>query len=173
MTKTLTLFFYTIIILGCKNEIQKDTNLLKGKIYNQINEIPELEDFEYQAESMIDYEGKSSHEYKFAVSQYFDKNKYLIILEEKLKNGKKISSKIVDTILINHLKKNENIVLGECCINDIHNSQIIAVIKNSYNNDEEYFKNVVKAWKADPKTGKIFPIHDLKEVDCFNEGFGL
>lgn len=172
MIKKFTLLFFAVFVFGCKNEIEKDQNSLKGKVYTQISEIPELKDFEFQAGSMIDYEGKSSHEYKFGVSQFFDKDKYLIILEEKQAKGKKTSNKILDTIMIKDILENESISLCTCRINGKGNSEIIAVVKNE-SDENEYLKKVVKAWKVDSKAGKIFPINNLKEIDCVNEGYGL
>ena len=173
MKKTITLLFFAIFILSCKNDIKEAQNSLKGKIYTEINEIPELKNFEFQAASMIDYEGKKPIEYKFCISQFFNKEKYLIILEEKIRGkNKDISSKILDTIMINNLKKDEIISLCTCRINEKNDSEIIAVVKDE-NNDTEYLNKIVRAWKANSKNGKIIPITNLSGIDCVNEGYGL
>ncbi len=173
MKITITLVFFSIFIFSCKNDTIEETNSLKGKIYTEINEIPELKNFEFQAASMIDYEGQKPIEYKFGISQFFNNGKYLLILEEKIRGkSKDISNKILDTIMINSLKKDEIISLCTCRINGINNSEIIAVVKDE-NNDTEYLNKIVKAWKAKSKNGRIIPINNLNEIDCVNESYGL
>ncbi|MGH2667160.1 hypothetical protein [Flavobacterium sp.] len=173
MKKTITLLFFAIFIFSCKNEVKEEQNSLKGKIYTEINEIPELKNFEFQAESMIDYEGKKSNQYKFGISQFFKKGKYVLILEEKIRGkSKDISNKILDTIMISNLKEDEIISLCTCRVNGINNSEIIAVVKDK-NNDAEYLNKIVKAWKANSKNGRIIPIDNLNGIDCVNESYGL
>ena len=132
-----------------------------------------MKNFEFQAGSMIDYEGQKPIEYKFGISQFFNKGKYLLILEEKIRGkNKDISNKILDTIIINSLKEDEIISLCTCRLNSINNSEIIAIVKDE-KNDTEYLNKIVKAWKANSKDGRIIPINNLNEIDCVNESFGL
>ena len=55
-----------------------------------------------------------------------------------------------------------------CRKDTVDDSEIIALVELE---QKQYFNRVKKAWRADRKQRKIIPI-DIKNIDCFNEGYG-
>ena len=126
----------------------------------------------HQAGSVIDKVGGPVIGYKYGISQFTNGKNTMIVFEEivGVPNNPQPKYKILDTLLINALNKDEQIAICTCRMNKNHDSEIIAIVK--YDTDKEYYDNVIKAWRADTKTEILIPISNLKNIDCINEGFG-
>jgi len=84
--------------------------------------------------------------------------------------GNKQKYKILDTINIGKLKDNEIIVCRVCRQDEVFDSEIIAIV---IADDKDVFDRIVKAWRADTKTGRFTKIENLNKITCENEWYGV
>ena len=163
----------TIILSGC-NEFGNRQNPLYGKVFRNINEIPELKDFTSMGGSVIDTGKTDKGDHRYGIGSYRDKNDFVIcIFEEFLKAEEKgkVKYKILDTINIGQLKETEYFTYCNCRQDTIWDSEIIALVVADH--DNEYYDRIIKAWRANTKTGKIEVIKEKSGINCSNEGYGL
>jgi hypothetical protein len=148
-------------------------NSLYGKIFQliyddtafRITDVPELEHWNYL--------GGWSIGDRFGVEYFKDDNEDIVCVFEEYvqrdENGKS-KRKILDTINIGKLKSNESFQYGTCRLNKTGDREIIAIVIVEGN--KEFFNKIMKAWRADTKTGRIKQI-DIKGIDCENDGYGV
>ncbi len=86
----------------------------------------------------------------------------------KLKIQKKI---IIDILEIDKKELKENKLTEYCYTNNGVDVEIIALVKDTDNNVEFYTK-IIKAWRANRKTGKFEKIAKRKVKKCDNENNG-
>ncbi|WP_284653064.1 hypothetical protein [Flavobacterium terrisoli] len=177
-----------LTIFSCKNTEEQETpidevvaadtisaekpNELKGIVFREISEIPQLKDYEDQAGTIIS-EKDSLGNYKYAIGQYGNDKNFLIILEELVKEAgnPKSKFKILDTLNIPKLNPDEFLTFATCRLNEVYDNEIIAIVKSIGSDDVETYDQIIKAWRADTKTQKIIPIEDVKGIDCVNESY--
>ena len=158
----------------CENFGNKQ-NPLYGRMYKDIEDIPELKsgNDDTWGERVILASEDSNGFYQLGISYFVDDKKNVICLFNKYVIINSIThSKILDTINIGKLKDREHIILNCIQNGSIMDSEIIAVVrlqegKNFYEVSE--FKNIVKAWRADTKTGIIKPIENVKGIRGIND----
>ena len=76
---------------------------------------------------------------------------------------------LLDTIHIGRLKPRQGVILTQCRLNGRDVTGILALVKMD---DNQYFKKVIKAWKANTKTNRFEPISTIG-IDCLNDGYGV
>lgn len=76
---------------------------------------------------------------------------------------------MLDTLQLKIPNRRQDFVCVECQEHGIADKDIIALVQLD---EEEYFTTVLKAWRADTKMGKLYPI-DPNGIICLNETFGL
>lgn len=188
---TVAILCATMNMLSCKNTEEQEApveplvvndtitleaaNDLYGTVYRQISEVPQLKEYEYQRGGVISTNKDENGDYRYGLAQYGNDKNYVIALEEFIRepNNPKPQRKILDTLNINKLNIDEIITFYNCRLNKATDSEIIAIVKGNGNDGVEYYNQIIKAWRADPKTQKIIPIEDLKGIDCLNEGYGI
>lgn len=158
----LILFF----LVSCKNSDSKYKEAV-GKEYRTLTDLESYKGFEELGGSMI--ESLNNIDYGFS---HLKKDSIDLIAFEKILKQKTGKAKylLIDILEIKGLKKNQYICYGQCRLNEKLDSEIIAVY--DYEEDVEYYKNVVIAWRANRKNGHIESI-DLRGIDCINEGYGV
>ena len=164
----------TFTISGCWQTVKKDNfgnkqNPLCGK---NIKDIPELKPWNNYG-SVIKAGGENEYGgYKFGISLFKDDNEDIIcVFTEHLEydeNGIP-ENKLLDTINIGILKDMEKLNYCSCRQDKIIDSEIIAI---AIMEEKAFFNKIIKAWRADTKTGRIESIKNLKGIDCENYGFG-
>ena len=201
-TIQIVIFIVVTIFLSCSNNRQSSDqfaeeqekslgredfgnaqNPLYGKIYSGIRDItediPELKrgSDDYCGEKIILASEDNNGNYKHGISYFADeKGNIVCIFNEYQISENGLPAKILDTIHIGKLKDREYLFLN--CTQDetIWDSEIIAVAilekgKDFY--DVLFFEKIVKAWRADTKTGRIKPIENLKGLVGINDEAGL
>lgn len=159
-----TVFIFTLGFFSCTNNQQTDKNSIFSKQYRDINEFECFKDFNQISSAIIGEPNK----FDFGIAQI--KNKELnVILFNKVVPGLKATFEILDTLQIRNLKETEYISYQLCRKDSINDSEIIAVVLFE---DTEYYTEVLKAWRANRKTGKIIEI-ETTGIDCMNEGYGV
>jgi hypothetical protein len=78
------------------------------------------------------------------------------------------SYKILAVLDAGVIGKTSRMEMGQCRINTKKNGKIVALVTNT---NTQYFKKVVKAWRADEETHKFISI-PIKGIDCWNEEYG-
>jgi len=162
-----TTFFQTVLIFtlgffSCTNSQQTDKNSIFLKQYRDINEFECFKDFTEISSAII------GNKFDFGIAQIRNKELNVIIFD-KVVPGLKSTFEILDTLQIRNLKETEYISYQLCRKDTINDSEIIAVVLFD---DTEYFTKVLKAWRANRKTGKIIEI-ETTGIDCMNEGYGV
>ncbi len=172
-TASILLTVAAAIIFTACDDLSEKQNPLYGKIFSDLKDLPELKNYTHIAGSVI-YDSKAPNgDYRFAISYYQDGDKRICIFEELLKSGEKgdIKYKILDTITIGKIRNNEYFTFCNCRRDTIWDSEIIALVVAE--DDKEFYDKIVKAWRADTKTGKIIIIKNTEGINCSNEGYGL
>lgn len=172
-TYILTTLVLKIILSGC-NEFGNRQNPLYGKVFRNVTEIPELRNFIHMGGSVMDAGKTENGDYRFGIASFRDDKDYIIcVFEEFLEANEKgkVNYKILDTINIGQLKETEYFTYCNCRQDTIWDSEIVALVVADH--DKEYYDRIIKAWRANTKTGKIEVIKDKTGINCSNEGYGL
>jgi hypothetical protein len=139
----------------------------RGIEYDSLSEIKEFKDFKDAGGTVLDnYNGE-----EFVIEQDFKDTVNLIVFSTIIRtsNSTVPRYRILDILEINGLNMNQGIGYGGTCRRRTkNNSEIIAIYKKT---DEEYCKNIIRAWRANRKNHKIEPI-SIKDIDCLNEDIG-
>jgi len=93
---------------------------------------------------------------------------YLVLQKEIGRDGRHAVWKVLDYIIIQNYGKDYTFNYVMCELNGEFTPEIAAIAKYQ---GKQHFDKIVKAWKADLKSGKIFEI-DTKGIVCINEGYG-
>ena len=164
------LCIFAFITSSCKDFGNK-LNPLYGKVYGNINDIPELKKWKNLGGCVIDVGKKEKN--GFGIGFFKDDNENIIYTFEKFlerDESGKAKYKILDTINIGKLKDNEIIVCRVCRQDEVFDSEIIAIV---IADDKDVFDRIVKAWRADTKTGRFTKIENLNKITCENEWYGV
>jgi|GEM_PF-4173716 len=150
-------------------DISCKLNLLDGQIFRRNRELAALVNWTSVGGSLIDT-SSNDQDVKFAIGHYIDENENAIVTLEKLLYGalELIGFKVLDAINVGKLNENELLQAFQCRLNMVYDNEIIAVV--IWESDKEFFDKVIRAWRADTKTGKIKEI-DIEGIDCENIGF--
>jgi len=152
-------------------ELGNKENPLYGKIYKKITDIPELKNWTTLGGGVIYPKEPESYDFRFGISNYKDDNGNMIFVfvefVEHDKKGRNPKYKILDTLNIGKLRNNEFAWYQQCRKNTILDSEIIAIL--AVGECKNYEDNIVKAWRANTKTGKIQAIENLIGIDCARE----
>lgn len=172
MKHTSHLLFTLIVLttlLGC-NKIGNTDNPLYGKIYRDVSELPGFAGVQQVSGSVIESSKGEDGNYKFGFSYFKQKDKCVIILEEILTPNEKgeVSYKIFDTITVEHVKANQDLMHALCRKGEEYNEKLIALVSLEEKTGEY---TVIKAWLVDVETGRINPLADIKGITCFSEDF--
>ena len=159
-----TIFIFTFSLFSCSSNQQTDKNSIFLKQYRDINEFECFKDFTQIGSAIIG----ETNKFNFGITQIKDKE-LNVILFNKVVPGIKSTFEILDTLQIRNLKETEYISYQLCRKDSINDSEIIAIVLFE---DTEYFTKVLKAWRANRKTGKIIEI-GTTGIDCINEGYGV
>lgn len=168
----LSAIILTMTLLGC-NDIGNKSNPLYGKIFRDIEEIPELKDYKNTGGAVINANKYENGDYRFGIAQLRNNNNQIFILEEFIKSDieGQVDYKILDTIQIQNIKDDEFVTYCNCRKDKNWDYEIIALVKAG--EETEFYNKILTAWRADTKTGKISKINDTKNIDCLNEGYGV
>ena len=172
---TVLLFF---MFSSCKTNTNSESfgnpeNPFFGKVYGEVEDIPEFAQWQWLGGRIVGTDKTEDGNYRFALSFFEDEAKNIIcVFEELIRNGEDetIKNKILDTINIG--KENENEYFSCCSCRQgqesCESSEIFAIVVNEM--DKEFF-NILRAWRADTKTGTIKPVEELQGLECINEGY--
>ena len=93
---------------------------------------------------------------------------FLVLHKEIGRDGKHAVWQVLDYIKIKNYGKDYTFNYVGCELNGKNAPEIATITKYQ---DKEFLDKIVKAWKADLKSGKIVEI-DAKGIVCFNNGYG-
>ncbi|MDR3001611.1 MAG: hypothetical protein LBU89_10130 [Fibromonadaceae bacterium] len=167
----------TVANVSAENDFGNKQNLLFGKIYREITDIPELQFLENHR----GYGGKviRANDGRFGFSYYFDENENIYCFFEEFTQrdaSGRPGYKILDTIHIGKLNDRERFIF-DCQQNETEqDSEIFAIVLVKDDNDfrdKPYFDNIVRAWRANTMTGRIMPIESLKGIKGVNNDYGI
>lgn len=80
------------------------------------------------------------------------------------------SAVVLDVLEIKKEDMNSKKWIESYCYTDTFDPEIIALVKTN-NRDQEYYYNIVKAWKANRETGKFELINKKRIKKCLNESY--
>ena len=154
-----------LLITGCSSKELKLNDFI-GKEYRTLNEFEYFKDFKEIGGNIISL--PDNDDYCFST---YKKDSLLLVTYEittKRIEGKAIF-KLLDILEIKGLKSNQNVNHSTCRKDGEYDPEII-VIYEVEEPSVEICKNILKAWKANRKTGRIEAI-DITGLDCINQGF--
>ena len=149
-------------------------NPLYGKVFRETEDIPVLRQWDNGGGGRVIDTGKDKNGgYRFGIDYLKDDKENMVCIFEEFVQSEdqgKVNYKILDTINIGKLKDNEAFSFSGCRQDTMLDSEIIAVAIAE--EDKEYHDKIVKAWRADTKTGRIEPIKNIKGITCVNMEYG-
>lgn len=74
--------------------------------------------------------------------------------------------KIIDTLIIPKVKKQEFITIGYCEMGSSSDVSLIGIVNKT---NSLKVRNINKIWKINIKTNKIEKLEDLNDIECWNE----
>ncbi len=150
---------------------KKIKDKLVGKIYSSITELIEVKDLYSHGGGIIEGEFNNKNYSLSRIKMSTDAYSY-IFLEQIIHESKNDFFKILDILdLTKESKlKDYNLYYHFCYYNNKNDQEIIAIAK--YVEDEEFFTDIYKAWRADRKTEKIIEI-STEGITVENVGFGI
>lgn len=149
---------FAIIISTCLvscNDFGNKENPLFEKEFKNIKDIPELKNYTFYGGSVIDFSKDKNGDYKFGIGHYENNENHICILEEFLERDQKgkPTYKILDTLFVGKLREQEYLSYCNCRKDSTWDYEIISLVIAE--DEKNFFDKVVKAWRADTKTGKI------------------
>ena len=165
MKATLTILFISAISLShAQNPIFKE---YVGQDHRSISEFEAFSDYKSFGGMMISLDSLTDN---FGFSHYGNEKGQIIVFEiVRTVNGKGVYT-FIDGIFLNDLATNQSLMYGQCRLNGDANSFIV-VVHEDQTGEEEFFANIIRAWRANPKNNSFEEI-DTKGIDCYNEGYG-
>ncbi len=162
----LTGLFLTVLFTSCKNS-------LIGIIYRDPKEVAQFKNYRNMGGSVIENYKDTSLNYEFGIAHFSDSVKNILTFERIIieSDNPQPKYKILDTINIDNIKENQYITFCKCRQDSIIDPQIIALVIPE--DDKEIYTKILRAWRADTKTGKIKLIRNTKRINCINESYGL
>jgi hypothetical protein len=146
----------------------------QNPLYGKTTDTPKMKNWTVLGGSVIYADMNEDGSYKFGIRYFRDENNDMICVFLEYaqcdENSNSKCSRILDTVKIGKLNDNEIFAPCLCRMNSVLDSEIIAIAV--LENDKEFYDKIVRAWRADTKTGRIKPI-DIDGIDCTNEGHGV
>lgn len=144
---------------------EEQKNSESEEVFREIYELTGFEKYDLGSGSLIDR--------KYCIGLYHNKenkNQHLLAFEKIVyhEDGK-AKYKLLDTLTINNLDRHPCIAF-HCRIREKGDREIVAIYQHEDN--VEYHKIIIKAWRMNRETLKIEEI-DITAIDCINEGYGV
>ena len=161
-----------VVSMDMTGNIGDKQNPLYGIIYRDNNEVLQLKNFKEVGGSVMDGFTDNLGNYKFGISEFINNTKHILTFEQLIKEPDKPKSKfkILDTLNIDVIDRNGYVSYCTCRQDTIFDYEIIALV--IADEDKEFYNKIIKAWRADTKTGTILPIQNLAGINCVNPGYG-
>ena len=164
--KALALLFPLILIFSC-NSKKSEYEKIIGQEYYSLRVFKPFINFQEVGGSYIVKNGSKP----FAINHYKSGDVNIIAFENVVdESQRRAKYSLIDIFEISDLKQNQQIAYGICRLNGEPDQEIFAIYEVS-DWDVEYFTQIVKAWRANTKNGKIEEI-STKGIDCINEVYG-
>lgn len=146
-------------------------NPFYGKVYMNIKDILELKHWKELGGAVVD----NRKDARFGIGYYENENGEIVCTFDEFSQQRdekgRVRFKILDIVNIGMLKNNEYFTLQTCKRDTIQDIEIIAIVIADH--DKEYYDIIVKAWRANRKTGRIEPIENIDGITCMNVGYGV
>ena len=167
MIKYLLLGLLTLLI-NCTSDKGKYQDII-GREYRDINENKEFEDLKQVSSGLI-------YDSDFTVANCKKDSFHILVLERVRHDaGGKAMFTAIDILEINGIEKQQRFEFDMCRLNGKSDPYIIALIDYTeidYTNTPQYLTKIKRAWKANPKAGKLEEI-PTAGVDCVNIDYGI
>lgn len=167
MKKNIFLLFIFLTSFGYSQSIQQKKNIfsLIGQDYANLENKIVFEDYSIQHIGAYLLQ-KDNFDTDFGIAEYWSSEKRFLLLY-KINDSKKL---ITDILEINK-KDLKNRKLTEYCITkNGYDFEIVAIVEDS---DSEFYSKIIKAWRANRKSGKFEKTNKRKIIKCGNEGYGI
>jgi hypothetical protein len=163
MKKLIFLFFTFLTAFGYSQP--KNINSLIGQDYSILGNEVVFED--YSIKNIGGYLlPKDGFDADFGIAEFWSSEKRFLLFF-RIDDSKQIITNVleIDKKDLQNKKTTEY-----CSTKNGFDSEIIAIVKDS---DSEFYTEIVKAWKANRKTGKFEKVSKRKIKKCGNESYGI
>jgi hypothetical protein len=149
--------------------IGNKNNALWGITFRNVTEIDRLKNFKDMGGSVMGPTDANGN-YNFGIAELGDSSgNYFLIFERFIySKGPNPRYQILDTLNIQNLKESEGITYCSCRKDSVLDDAILAIVEGL---DSEVYNRVIRAWRADTKTGIISPVSNLSGIVCSNDGY--
>lgn len=94
----------------------------------------------------------------------------ILFSEINLDDMRKEHYRLLDTLEIAGVREPYFVTIGYCYKEDLHEEQIIGIVQRA---EGMHIRNLLTAWKADTRTGRIEELKKLGGIKCLNEFRGI
>jgi hypothetical protein len=164
-------YFFTVIFLLLATTCRAQNPIFEkyiGKEYRSLSEFEAFSEYKDYGGMLI---GTDSTGRQFAVEHYKSDAGQIVTFETVRTENHKASYTLLDGIVIDDLDSNQYVMSGQCEFDGEYDSYLVVVYEQD-EQDVEYFTNILKAWRANPKTNR-FDAVDPTKIKCINEGYDM
>jgi hypothetical protein len=138
-----------------------------SKIVERILSEQAVREHEYRGGAAIGQIGGQ----EYAISYVAQGDKHMVLLQRLVdrKESGEANYAILDVLILSPPSDSEELVFGFCGKDGLFDQEIIALVVYE---DKEYFRKIVRAWRADRRQEKISEVSP-QQIICKNEGWGV
>lgn len=162
--KSSLIIFSIIISIIFSSLLSKSQDSIIGLEFKNHKQIEYLSSYEKISDTSV-FEG--NFEPKHGILHLQNTSNNLILFNEiKDDEDYKRIYKILDTLIIPKVKKQEFITIGYCEMASKMDVNLIGIVSKT---DSMIIKDIKKIWKVNTSSNKITKVKDLSKIECWNE----
>ena len=156
-------FFFLGLLLTCSTAFAQTKNPLYGKVYRNIDQIPEMAGYT-KVNGSITGTPPEGHFHEYALAVYRKDSSYVIMLEKIVGDIEQVRYQILDTLNIS-VDAGDTIVTSGCKENEQWNNTIVATFTSQ---EVGTFSPAKRAWTWDVSSEKLMLQSDVSAIKCMN-----
>lgn len=167
MKKITFLLFIFLTAFGYSQPIKQNKNVysLIGQDYAKLENKIVFEDYSIQHIGAYLLK-KDNFDNDFGIAEYWSLDKRFLLFF-RISDFEQI---ITDILEIDNKDLKNRKLTEYCSAKNGFDSEIVAIVKDS---DSEFYTKIIKAWKANRKSGKFEKVNKRKITKCGNENYGI
>lgn len=166
----LGIFLTGVILAGCRVPVDRNNPFHH---HRNIHGIEGLKEYSYLGGAVLGEEKNEFGRFKYGIGVYRGQSDAIVCVFKQYIDtlGKnELAFKILDTINVGQIDKAQYLSYCNCRKDTVLDQEIIALVVAT--GQKEYYNQIIKAWRANRKTGQFEVIKKTDGISCFNEGSG-
>lgn len=133
-----------------------------GHTYKNISELSQFAGYKEQRGVMLEPTDDD-----FGLSVIANKTHTIIVFNKITTAGKMVDNHLLDLVDLGNINKAETILIATCKVSNKNDSEVFALAEHGVKGN---YKTVLKAWRANKKTGKIESI-PVNRISCIDDDY--